>query len=307
MINNPDSPQLSAQRGFTLIELAIVMVIIGLVVGGILTGRDLIESGYARATLTQISKYTQAANTFRSKYDYWPGDIPAPYATQFGFIARGTSPGWGDGNGLIQGSSSFGNYAYGHIPSTGEADVFWRDLYTASLIEDKITNPDFNTQFYPTSTDPSLRFPPAKIGSGNYVYVYGGSGGTTLTPNTDANYFGISVITSVTASSWQVPSTPGLTVRQAALLDAKSDDGLPQSGRTQAFYINHTLQTSQPTWAKGGGVEGANSSHLPTTAATAGSSTTCYDNNNSAGSAQQYSTSQNNGSGMNCALSFRFK
>ncbi len=76
---------------FTLIELAIVLVIIGLIVGGVLVGQNLINAAAIRAQITQIEKYNTAANTFRGKYGYLPGDIPDPYTTQFGLVARGTN------------------------------------------------------------------------------------------------------------------------------------------------------------------------------------------------------------------------
>src|ERR1700678_1068516 len=74
--------------GFTLIELSIVLVIIGLIIGGILTGQDLIKAAEARAQISQIEKYQTAVNAFYNKYGYLPGDIPNPYASQFGFQSR---------------------------------------------------------------------------------------------------------------------------------------------------------------------------------------------------------------------------
>src|ERR1035438_8206439 len=88
---------------FTLIEMSIVLVIIGLVVGGILVGQNLIAAAGVRATISQIEKYNTAVNTFRTKYDALPGDMNASVAKQFGFVARGTQPGEGDGNGIIEG------------------------------------------------------------------------------------------------------------------------------------------------------------------------------------------------------------
>jgi hypothetical protein len=95
----------------------------------------------------------------------------------------------------------------------------------------------------------------------------------------------------------------------------KIDDGLPQSGNVRAVYMSFEAPWGSPTashWASGtpGVTDGANSgspNYGPSTAATAGSSTTCYDNGDSAGAAQQYSMAQNGGSGVNCALSFRFQ
>jgi prepilin-type N-terminal cleavage/methylation domain-containing protein len=83
--------------GFTLIELSIVLVIIGLIVGGVLVGQDLIRAAAVRAQITQIERYNTAANTFRGKYGYLPGDIPNPDATNFGLQSCGITRDEGDG------------------------------------------------------------------------------------------------------------------------------------------------------------------------------------------------------------------
>jgi prepilin-type N-terminal cleavage/methylation domain-containing protein len=61
------------RAGFTLIELAIVLVIIGLIVGGILVGQDLINAAAVRAQVSQIEKYQTAVHTFQTKYNsgFW--------------------------------------------------------------------------------------------------------------------------------------------------------------------------------------------------------------------------------------------
>src|SRR5579872_3532957 len=98
------------QSGFTLIEISIVLIVIGLLVGGILTGLDLINTAAQSAQIAQIQKYQTAVNLFQIKYNgYLPGDIPNPYASNFGFQSRGTAAGEGDGNGLIEGLTGSGN------------------------------------------------------------------------------------------------------------------------------------------------------------------------------------------------------
>jgi prepilin-type N-terminal cleavage/methylation domain-containing protein len=87
---------------FTLIEMSIVLVIIGLIVGGVLAGQSLINAAAVRATISQIEKYQ--TNTFRGKYGYLPGDIKDPDASNFGFAARGQYAGEGDGNGVLEGN-----------------------------------------------------------------------------------------------------------------------------------------------------------------------------------------------------------
>ncbi len=294
-------PALTA--GFTLIELSVVLVIIGLIVGGILTGRDLIHAAEIRATISQIEKYNTAVNTFRAMYDYLPGDIPDPTASRLGFQARGPLPGQGDGNGVIEGLYWPTNVTQGYDEIEGETSTFWVDLSTAGLIDGSFSAASISTH---PNTNPIVNtwFPAAKIGQGNYVYVWsggpqavGGQGGNGI------NYYGLSV---VTGFDWTgVTSSPGLTVQQAYSIDVKIDDGLPQSGHVIAMYLYDPGQK----WAAGGGNAGACAGLpcLPTTTVTPGSATTCYDNGNSAGAAQQYSMDQNAGTGVNCALSFEFQ
>ena len=97
----------STSSGFTLLEMSVVLAIIGLITGGILVGADLIRSAGERGQIAQIQKYQSAVNTFKTKYNgQLPGDIDARDAAAFGFAARGSNPGQGDGNGIIEGYSS---------------------------------------------------------------------------------------------------------------------------------------------------------------------------------------------------------
>src|SRR6185369_14283711 len=63
-------------RGFTLIEMSIVLVIIGLVVGGVLAGQDLIRTTTLNAVVSEKTKLSIAVVTFRNKYGSLPGDSP---------------------------------------------------------------------------------------------------------------------------------------------------------------------------------------------------------------------------------------
>src|SRR4051812_44105300 len=114
-----------SRTGFTLIELSIVLVIIGLVVGGVLVGQDLIKSAGIRSQISQLEKYDTAIQTFRTKYNALPGDIPAAAAARFGMQARSGAAFHGDGDGTLESCSSFSSIA-GF--SGCETVLFWRDL-----------------------------------------------------------------------------------------------------------------------------------------------------------------------------------
>src|SRR4051812_8276049 len=118
-----------SQHGFTLVELAIVLVIIGLIVGGVLVGQDMIKAAEVRATVGQYEKYNAAVNTFRTKYTGLPGDLNSATAARFGMVARSGAVGHGDGNGLLEGCSA------GSVNGGCETMIFWRDLGFANLID----------------------------------------------------------------------------------------------------------------------------------------------------------------------------
>lgn len=75
------------KNGFTLIELSIVLVIIGLLIGGILVAQSLIESAKINSLVRNLQQYEIGISSFKTKYKDKPGDSP-----------HFTPPGNDDGN-----------------------------------------------------------------------------------------------------------------------------------------------------------------------------------------------------------------
>jgi len=286
---------------FTLIEMSIVLVIIGLVVGGILVGQNLIAAAGVRATISQIEKYQTAVNTFRGKYGCLPGDCAN--AAIFGFSARGAFAGEGDGNGVIEGvSSNAAAKNLGTQETAGETATFWVDLSAANLIEGGL-NTASETAVSPALTPssvPSLDayLPQAKLGQGNYIYVYSYQ---------NVNYFGLSAV--ATIATWGMGSSlgGGLALRDAYAIDLKTDDGMPLTGAVTATFVgccdgSYALPGSSNSVQYGG--QGGRG---PASYGTFGWSASFFDNNGIAGVQPKYSLAQNGGNGLNCGLSFRFQ
>jgi prepilin-type N-terminal cleavage/methylation domain-containing protein len=274
--------QSPAHTGFTLIELSIVLVIIGLIVGGVLVGQDLIKAAEVRATISQIEKYNTAVNTFKEKYGGLPGNLSSAAASSFGFVQRAGTLGRGSNNGILSGINySNSNSDYATALQTGETALFWVDLSTSHLITGSFTAAtDSGISIIDASSQPGLDawLPTAAIGKGSYIYVYSFNG---------INYFGLSVPSSIDANGI-LYSTPMLAVRDAFAIDKKIDDGLPTTGTVQAYYAT--------SWGiPGEGITPAPSSTTPSAA-------TCYDT-----TSNNYSIAFSNGSNPNCGLRFQFQ
>jgi hypothetical protein len=219
-------------------------------------------------------------NTFRGKYGAVPGDMNVATANQFGFTVGGGCSGIQgarDGNGLIDGYSA----PYVLYQGLGETELFWQDLPEANLIDGTFPNgsaPAIVCNSAAAAQTISASgiggyLPAAKIGNGNFVYVYEENG---------VNWWGLSAITGF---GNLINCNTTIPVSAAFSIDEKIDDGLPTTGTVQAIYIPASLTSTSPA-----------------PYAVSDSPATCYNTNGPA-----YSIAYNNGSGVNCALSFRFQ
>ena len=230
--------------------------------------------------------------------------MDATTAATYGFAPRGQYQGEGDANGAIEGIWANGSGDAGaEYQTAGETVMFWSDLTYANGMNINMIGGSFKLAS-PTSppsgdniaaTQLGNYFPTTKVGYNSYIYVWGNSNGGVANPiRASINFFTISGITSI--STTLTSTYTSIPVIEAYNIDKKIDDGLPQSGNVNVLY----LTAYQAWWS------GSNYNSVRTTA-TPGSFTTCFDNNNVNGQVMQYSIGQNNGSGMNCALSFKME
>lgn len=209
--------------GFTLIEISIVLVIIGLVAGGILVGRDLIHAAKVRKQITQIEQFNVAASAFRVKYDHLPGDLPADDAYELGFLDRSGIRGHGDGNGLIERCDPTDPSG---IPQGCENSLFWADLADAKLIVGSfslIEDADMNSH----NMEETLEYLPEAVIVRDAILIK-----KDPISRMWLIFSGMNFLNPV-GNNWNRK----IPVESALAIDMKMDDGLPLSGRmTELFH-----------------------------------------------------------------------
>src|SRR5688572_11936468 len=122
------------KRGFTLIELSIVLVIIGLIVGSIAGSQVMIANAQLRSGVAQLESYNQAVYTFKNKFGCLPGDcinsLTFGGATVVGYCDNG------NGDGQLNDGCDGGGRTYDIKTSvSSEAWNFWYALGNTRLIE----------------------------------------------------------------------------------------------------------------------------------------------------------------------------
>ena len=224
-----------SQKGFTLVELAIVLVIIGLIVSGVLVGQDLIKAAELRATVRQHQEFQVAVNTFIGKYNGIPGDTDSD---KFGLCdGDGASPtdcnvtnagaattgcdgeaNLGDGDGLIEDNN--GGAVTLH---NGEISCFWAQLSTPGRELVKGVYDGFSGTAAATRND--------VVGQNVPAMKTTSFGWGVFNDGTD-NWFMMGVVGAQTDDFYDTaePFVP----LDAFDIDNKIDDGVPSAGDVQA-------------------------------------------------------------------------
>jgi len=114
-----------SHSGFTLVEIAIVLVIIGLLLGGILKGQEMITQAKIKNIVNDFNGITAAINSYQDRYRALPGD-------DLGAATRWAGTVSGNGNGQIAGN--YNVVLSGAPTTTQESNSFWWHLRLAGFV-----------------------------------------------------------------------------------------------------------------------------------------------------------------------------
>jgi len=208
----------TSQGGFTLVELAVVLLIIGLIVGGILRGQDLITSAQLNSVQTDANQIRTATNTFQDKFIALPGD----FGNADSAINSSLTLNDGNGNGRIDGN---------RVSSTGdgnEAVNAWVHLAESDILGSVDAN-----NLNGGSNDLSASNGFAGSVGGFWTFGQGLPNGNFANAAGQSNIWLVLGDTGTDASS---DNNDGeiVSAEEAAQLDRKIDDGRPESGTMRA-------------------------------------------------------------------------
>jgi prepilin-type N-terminal cleavage/methylation domain-containing protein len=181
------------QQGFTLVEIAIVLVIIGLLLGGILKGQELVQNARVRNVADQMNAVKAAFFTFQDRYRAFPGDY---LALQANANIPNTVNAAGNGNGLVD---------------ANEEAQAWAQLTASGILACSQCNPDPAAGTALTQANSMLNaYNGVMVIQGNNAYSHNGAATGPVRNNLK--------------SGNQIPSNI------MAEADRKIDDGNPQTG-----------------------------------------------------------------------------
>jgi prepilin-type N-terminal cleavage/methylation domain-containing protein len=114
----------ASQAGFTLVELSIVLVIIGLIIGGVLTGRQIMLNAQITNAVNSVQAYQAQFQTYVQNYGAMPGDDAIAQSR----FSSANVPNLGNGDGTLNGK-------YDSATDTDETRLVWADLRAAGLVK----------------------------------------------------------------------------------------------------------------------------------------------------------------------------
>ncbi len=244
------------KTAFSLVELSIVLIIIGLLIAGVVGGSSLIKSAALRSVMSEARNYGIVTNSFFVSYDALPGDIVGAQFTSpsTSAISSGCS---GDSDGKIEFSNSPSTTLTAtNIKTIAEGLCAIYQLKDSGMLQTENLN-NISTDFAKFKTnlgmDVATHYPQSKMRGNGWVYDY--VSGTDNATSSDswksigneaepANVVlfvgekigaGTSTTVPELASSGPTQLLPSLSPSDAKAIDKKIDDSLPKSGAVRGF------------------------------------------------------------------------
>jgi len=240
--------------GFSLMEIAIVVVLISLLAGGFTVGQSMIRASQMRNAMGDVAKYTQAFNNFLAQYKSPPGDLltaqnywgidPAGCTNpQSSTAAAHTTTCNGNGDGHI---------GSGSITPGGAQDyeVFraWQQLSASGYLNGSTTSVFTGISGTGSTLGAIIgkNVPAASIPGGGWTIMF-----QNVAAAGDGDHYGyllhhVLFLGSVATNSFTYG--PLLTPAEALSIDGKLDDGLPGSGTVQAIKSQSNCSTNSTTY-----------------------------------------------------------
>jgi len=223
----------SGQQGFTLIEMSIVLVIIGLIIGGIIKGQEVVNGARLKSQLAQMDAVKGAVFTFQDKFGYLPGDYTGNSALGLAVSTDGNQNGFVAVAGAANTTSVSLADSSDVTGTTSEAPVAWIQLAQANLLA------GIQTGGVPLATATQAIYP-------------GRAGNSFLW------FASFSTVYNITANMVRLQGGTGtpqpiLREQDAFSMDSKFDDGVPGTGSILAgsASIAGCVGTAAPVSAAG--------------------------------------------------------
>jgi len=240
--------------GFTLVEMSIIVVIVGIVAAGIVMGKQILDNAATMSVASDFEKYRSAAVSYRDRYKFLPGDDPHADDT-FGAAADCPEPTptdvpstdtcGGDADGYVAYNSSI--TPFGANPNYYEGLLAWQHLSNARLIQGQYSGKRSTASDNATI---GINYPLSRISGATFVLRHFLYTGNDAFP---AEYghvlmFGQPAPSGINIGFWGSV----LTSQQAYLIDAKIDDGRPGLGSVISIAQsgNQCPTTDEPTTAE---------------------------------------------------------
>lgn len=231
-------------KGFTLVEFAVVVLLIGLIAGAVTVGTTILRNARLYSVIADVEMYKKSAILFKDKYKELPGDFSGATALW------GTDPGAcppaanllpktttcnGNGDGFI-GDSTSTPLA---ITTSSEALRFWQHLSNAGFIPGVFNGAASSSN---SSLQVGINSPKSEMQPGTYSFFYINSSSLPASVYS-ATYQHVVVFGAVNTTAAKPANLGAIAPSDAQAVDKKIDDGKPGTGNVLSYTTDGTSPT----------------------------------------------------------------